>query len=55
MLAKLGLVGKDLDLYSLETVETFYRDAQAVGYSIRTDRWTSSRPAGVSAPSHVNP
>lgn len=55
VLAKLGLVGKDLDLYSLETVETFYRDAQAVGYSIRTDRWTSSRPAGVSAPSHVNP
>lgn len=34
VLAKLGLVGKDLDQYSLETVETFYRDAVAAGYAI---------------------
>jgi transaldolase len=34
LLAKLGLVGKDLDQYSLETVETFHRDARAAGYSI---------------------
>jgi transaldolase len=37
VLAKLGLVGKDLDQYSLETVESFYRDAQAAGYSIAGD------------------
>ena len=36
VLAKLPLVGKDLDQYSLETVETFYRDAQAAGYAIDT-------------------
>jgi transaldolase len=34
LLAKLGLIGKDLDGYSLETVETFHRDAAAAGYSI---------------------
>jgi transaldolase len=34
VLAKLGLVGKDLDAYSLETVETFHRDASAAGYTI---------------------
>jgi transaldolase len=38
VLAKLGLVGKDLDRYSLETVEMFYRDAEAAGYSIAGDR-----------------
>jgi transaldolase len=37
VLAKLGLVGKDLDAYSLETVDMFYRDASAAGYSIATD------------------
>jgi transaldolase len=31
---KLSLVGKDLDAYSLETVEMFYKDAKAAGYSI---------------------
>jgi len=36
VLAKLSLVGKDLDVYSLETVEMFYRDAAAAGYSIAT-------------------
>lgn len=34
ILAKLKLFGKDLTQYSLETVEMFYRDACAAGYSI---------------------
>jgi transaldolase len=34
ILKKLSLVGKDLDKYSLETVEMFYKDAKAAGYSI---------------------
>jgi len=34
VLKKLALVGKDLDLYSRETVSMFYRDAEAAGYSI---------------------
>ncbi len=34
MIAKLNLLGKDHDQYSLETVEAFYRDASAAGYSI---------------------
>ncbi len=36
ILKKLSLVGKDLDDYSLETVEMFYKDAKAAGYSITT-------------------
>ena len=36
ILKKLSLVGKDLDRYSLETVEMFYKDAQAAGYRIST-------------------
>lgn len=36
ILKKLSLVGKDLDQYSLETVQMFYNDAQAAGYSIQT-------------------
>ena len=36
LLAKLKGVGKDLDQFSLETVEMFYRDATAAGYTIRT-------------------
>ena len=36
ILKKLALVGKDLDEYSLETVEMFYHDAQAAGYNIAT-------------------
>ncbi len=36
VLGKLGLVGKDLQEYSLETVSMFYRDAKAAGYTIRT-------------------
>ena len=36
ILKKLSLVGKDLDGYSLETVDMFYRDAKTAGYSIAT-------------------
>ena len=35
ILKKLSLVGRDLEQYSLETVEMFYKDAQAAGYSIK--------------------
>ena len=35
ILAKLIYVGKDLNLFSLETVKMFYRDALAAGYTIR--------------------
>ena len=35
VLAKLSLVGKNLDEYSLETVKMFHRDATASGFSIR--------------------
>jgi len=34
ILKKLDLVGKDLDDYSLETVQMFYRDAQAAGFTL---------------------
>jgi transaldolase len=34
ILKKLPLLGKDLDAYSLETVEMFYKDAKAAGYRI---------------------
>ena len=37
ILRKLTLVGKDLDEYSRETVEMFYRDASAAGFSINTN------------------
>ncbi len=36
VLAKLSLVGKDLDDYSLETVKMFHRDAAAAGFAIAT-------------------
>lgn len=36
LLKKLGLYGKDLDAYSLETVAMFYNDASASNYTIRT-------------------
>ena len=36
VLAKLKYVGKDLNQFSLETVEMFYRDALAAGYTIHT-------------------
>ena len=35
ILAKLALVGKDLDQYSLETVEMFRKDAVAAGFTIK--------------------
>jgi transaldolase len=41
VLKKLDLIGKDLDLFSLETVQMFWRDAQAAGYTIEI-----SQPAG---------
>jgi transaldolase len=34
LLAKLPLVGKDLAEFSLETVQMFYRDAQAAGFKL---------------------
>lgn len=34
ILGKLGLIGKDLELYSLETVEMFRRDAVSAAYNI---------------------
>jgi transaldolase len=37
VLATLPVVGKDLDQYSLETIETFHRDAEAAGHSIAGD------------------
>jgi transaldolase len=36
IIKKLSLVGKDLEGYSLETVETFYKDASAAGYTVAT-------------------
>jgi len=35
ILKKLELVGKDLESYSLETVEMFYKDAKAAGFNIK--------------------
>jgi transaldolase len=37
ILNKLSLVGKDLDAYSLETVEMFRKDAVAAGFTIKAD------------------
>lgn len=34
ILKKMSIVNKDLDQYSLETVEMFYKDAQAAGFKI---------------------
>jgi transaldolase len=36
VLAKLSLVGKDLDEYSLETVKMFHKDATTAGFTIAT-------------------
>ena len=44
VLAKLPLIGKNLDDYSLETVQMFYRDATAAGYTIDTARAAAPRP-----------
>jgi len=40
-LGKLKGVGKDLDQFSLETVQMFYDDASAAGYTIATDKKAS--------------
>ena len=34
LLAKLDLLGKDLEQFSLETVQMFQRDALAAGFSL---------------------
>jgi len=36
LLAKLSSTGKDLDQFSLETVQMFFRDAKYAGFTIRT-------------------
>ena len=38
LINKLNGVGKDLTQFSLETVEMFYRDAKAAGYSIQINK-----------------
>jgi len=40
-LAKLDLVDKDLAEYSCETVQTFYKDATAAGFEIKTKRFAA--------------
>jgi transaldolase len=40
-LSKLDLVGKDLIEYSRETVQTFYRDATAAAFEIKTKRFAA--------------
>ena len=40
-LTKLDLIGKDLDEYSRETVQLFYRDATAAAYQIKTTRFAA--------------
>lgn len=36
LIKKLALIGKDQDVYSLETVKMFYNDARAAGFTIAT-------------------
>lgn len=36
IIKKLALIGKDQDVYSLETVKMFYNDARAAGFTIAT-------------------
>jgi transaldolase len=40
-LNKLDIVGKDLDEFSRETVQMFYKDAMAAGYQIKTSRFAA--------------
>ncbi len=42
ILCKLDLVGKDLEVYSRETVEMFHRDAQAAAFTIDTSALAKS-------------
>lgn len=41
LIGKLALVGKDLNEYSLETVQMFRKDAVAAGYAIKTSNVTA--------------
>lgn len=51
LLAKLNLIGKDLEAYSIETVKTFHADAMAAGYSIPSAEATGSiRPRPKKSP-----
>jgi transaldolase len=43
MLRKMEILGKELQQYSLETVEMFHRDARAAGYKIDTDALAAAR------------
>ena len=38
LLKKLPTVGKDLDQFSLETVQMFYNDARTAGFTLETSR-----------------
>lgn len=42
ILKKISLVGRDLNEYSLDTVQMFYRDAVAAGYSLHPENALSS-------------
>lgn len=46
VLAKLALVGRDLDDYSMDTVKMFHRDAQAAGYTIAIGPGERKRVSG---------
>ena len=46
ILAKLSMIGKDLSEYSLETVNMFYRDARAAGYTIESAAPHAQRAVG---------
>jgi transaldolase len=52
LLAKLSVIGKDLDEYSLETVQMFYRDAVASGFEI-TEAGTGSTDLGARRPRRI--
>jgi transaldolase len=49
ILRKTDLVGKDLEQYSLETVEMFHRDAQAAAYEIDTSSLMTVKACGGAA------
>jgi transaldolase len=46
LLAKLGLIGKDLTEFSLETVRMFYDDARAAGYELAATAMPVGAPGG---------
>jgi len=43
LLKKLPTVGKDLDQFSLETVQMFYNDARTAGFTLETSRAGSAK------------